>query len=80
MDKNQKFLKRLSDSEFAAVEKTLLKIHQGETADLDIKKLSGYRDIYRVRTGTVRIIFLSDESGIEILEIGRRNEKTYKNF
>jgi mRNA-degrading endonuclease RelE of RelBE toxin-antitoxin system len=78
MDKNQKFLKRLSSSELATVEKILHKIYSGETEGLNLKKLVGYRDIYRARVGTIRIIFLSDERGVYILEIGRRKEKTYR--
>jgi mRNA-degrading endonuclease RelE of RelBE toxin-antitoxin system len=80
MDRNQKFLKRLSDQEFRAVEKILRKILARDTVGIDIKKLSGYRDVYRIRTGTIRIIFLDTGSHQEVLEISRRSEKTYKNF
>ena len=80
MDRNQKFLKRLSDKEFVAVEKTLQQILIRDTTDLDIKKLSGYRDIYRVRHGNIRIIFLDTGNYTEVLEISRRSEQTYKNF
>jgi mRNA-degrading endonuclease RelE of RelBE toxin-antitoxin system len=80
MDRNQKFLKRLSSKEFIAVEQVLQKILIRDTSGLDIKKLSGYRDVYRVRTGNIRIIFLDTGNSIEILEISRRDEQTYKNF
>jgi mRNA-degrading endonuclease RelE of RelBE toxin-antitoxin system len=80
MDRNQKFLKRLSDKEFNAVEKILQQILIRDTTDLDIKKLSGYRDIYRIRHGNIRIIFLDTGNYTEVLEISRRTEQTYKNF
>lgn len=80
MDKNLKFLKRLSTKEFSSVEKILRKIHVGDTKNLDIKKLSGYQDVYRVRIKTVRIIFLITENRTDVLEISRRSEKTYKRF
>jgi len=80
MDKNQRFLKRLSSKEFAAVEIVLRKILSKNTTGLDIKKLSGYSDVYRVRTGNIRIIFLDDKRHAEVLEISRRSEKTYKDF
>lgn len=80
MDKNQKFLKRLSSKEFSAVEIILRKILSKDTTGLDIKKLSGYSDIYRVRTGNIRIIFLDDKRHTEVLEISRRSEKSYKDF
>lgn len=78
MDKNKKFLKRLSIKEFSAIEKVLQKILIRDTIDLDIKKLSGYRDVYRVRTGSIRIIFLDTGDYTEVLEISRKSEGTYK--
>ncbi len=80
MDRNQKFLKRFNDKEFDAVEKILQQILIRDTTDIDIKKLSGYRDIYRVRHGNIRIIFLDTGNYTEVLEISRRSEQTYKNF
>jgi mRNA-degrading endonuclease RelE of RelBE toxin-antitoxin system len=80
MDKNQKFLKRLSPREFELVETTLYKLLNHDTNNLDIKKLVGYRDVFRVRVGSIRIIFLDANSGLEILEISRRSEKTYKDY
>src|SRR3989344_1580044 len=58
----------------------LRKILSKNTTGLDIKKLSGYSDVYRVRTGNIRIIFLDDKRHAEVLEISRRSEKTYKDF
>jgi len=80
MDRNQKFLKRLSKKEFVAVEEVLQKILARDTTDLDVKKLSGYKDVYRVRAGTVRVIFLDTGDHTEVLEISRRSEDTYKNL
>ncbi|MBI4289196.1 MAG: type II toxin-antitoxin system RelE/ParE family toxin [Chloroflexi bacterium] len=39
-----------------------------------------YDDVYRVRVGDIRVIYLIDEPGkrIEVGGIRRRNEKTYK--
>ena len=45
---------------------------------LDIKKLQGYQDIFRLRKGKIRIIFYKHKVGISIINIERRNEKTYK--
>lgn len=80
MDKNLKFLKKLSNKEFKLVEKALQMIVLRDTSSLDVKKLSGYRDIYRIRTGTIRVIFLDTGDYTEILEISRRSEKSYKDF
>ncbi|MBY0537878.1 type II toxin-antitoxin system RelE/ParE family toxin [Patescibacteria group bacterium] len=80
MDKNQKFLKKLSSKELLALQSVLHKIQSKKTDGLDIKKLTGHTDVFRVRVGTIRVIFLANRSVIEILEISRRSEKTYHNF
>ena len=80
MDKNKKFLKKLSQKEFDTVEGILQKLLSRDIDNLDIKKLSGFIDVYRVRTGNIRIIFLDNGSDTEILEIGRRSENTYKKY
>lgn len=45
---------------------------------LDIKKLKGYQNIFRVRKGKLRIIFSRSDKDIFILNIERRKENTYK--
>ncbi|MDP3731334.1 MAG: type II toxin-antitoxin system RelE/ParE family toxin [bacterium] len=47
---------------------------------LDIKKLQGHGDVFRLRKGKIRIIFIKDKNKkiIRIIDIGYRNEKTYK--
>lgn len=80
MDKIQKFLKRLSAVERKAVERLLIALLAGNTKNLDLKKLKGHKDIYRVRSGSIRIIFSKTESGVRVLEIARRTDTTYRNF
>jgi len=80
MDKIEKLLKKLNEKEFQAVMATVANILNNNTSDLDIKKLSGQKDIFRARIGKIRIIFLKDDDDIEILEIMRRSENTYKKF
>lgn len=80
MDKNQKFLKRLSKKEFTTLQAVMQQIEDGKTTNLDIKKLTGHQDIFRVRVGTIRIIFISNRNTNEILDVGRRNEQTYREF
>lgn len=80
MDKIEKLLKKLSKKDFDAVQEVLQKILLHETTDLDIKKLSGYQSVFRVRVGKLRIIFIKKVNDIEILEISRRSEKTYRTY
>jgi mRNA-degrading endonuclease RelE of RelBE toxin-antitoxin system len=80
MDKTEKLLKKLSEKDFIVIQNTLEKILTQNTEALDIKKLSGQSDIFRVRVGTLRIIFLKKKDDIEVLEISRRSGKTYKSY
>jgi mRNA-degrading endonuclease RelE of RelBE toxin-antitoxin system len=80
MDKIEKALQRLSGKEREWVREVLMKLGQGEPKGLDIKKLKGREDIFRVRRGGIRIIYRVENSSIYILAIERRNEETYKKF
>jgi mRNA-degrading endonuclease RelE of RelBE toxin-antitoxin system len=80
MDKIKKLLRRLSPSEREAVEKLIKAILAGATKGLNLKKLIGHRNIYRVRSGSIRIVFLKESSNIRILEISRRSDTTYNRF
>lgn len=46
--------------------------------NLDIKKLKGYQNIFRVRKGKIRVVFAKNKKDISILVIERRREDTYK--
>ena len=80
MDKNQKFLNRLSDKEREVVHKLIEQLLEGSIKGLDVKKLKSYADIFRVRSGNIRIIFRRTLEEIYILEISCRSEKTYRDF
>ena len=72
-------MQKLTAKEREWVRQLLLKLQSGQTAGLDIKKLKGRDDIFRVRKGKIRIIYRSDEGGrLFVLLIERRNETTYK--
>lgn len=47
---------------------------------LDVKKLKGMTDFYRVRKGKIRIIYQARGGKVLILAIERRSETTYKDF
>ena len=80
MDRNAKFLKKLNRKEFAILATTLQQLQDNQTKSLNIKKLSGHKDVYRLRVQQLRIIFITNRDKIEILEISRRNENTCKNY
>ncbi len=79
MDKIQKELRKLSPKEQEKIGQVLRQIGSGKTTGLDVKKLKGRDDIFRIRRGDIRIIYRTETNGkIFILAIERRKENTYK--
>ncbi len=79
MNKIQKILSKLTPKECRVVRDILQLLRTNKIAGLDIKKLSGLKDVFRVRRGNLRIIYrVIEEGGIIVVAISRRNEKTYK--
>ncbi len=80
VDKIEKALKKLKEKEREAIKSILTKIQKEKTRDLDIKKLKGRDDIFRVRKGKIRIVFRKSNENISILSIERRSDKTYRDL
>lgn len=81
MDKIEKALSKLTEKEREAIKDILTQLQAGSFENLDIKKLKGRSDIFRVRKGKLRIIYrLIKEREIYILTVERRTETTYKNL
>lgn len=80
MDKIKKALRKLSAKEQGQVARVIKKLISMNWAGLDIVKLKGTPDIFRVRAGQIRIIFRYRSNQIAVLAIDRRSEKTYRNF
>lgn len=78
MDRINKFLKRLTHKERNTVFTLLSEIEKGNIETLDIKKLKGHRNVFRVRKGGIRIIFtISVDKSIKIRDVVRRDDRTY---
>lgn len=80
MDKLTKLYKTLSPKERLLVAKAFSLLIAGDFQALDIKKLKGVEDVYRARIGRIRVIFHKEGSAVEILDVSRRNENTYRNY
>ncbi|MFZ6015670.1 MAG: type II toxin-antitoxin system RelE family toxin [Patescibacteria group bacterium] len=76
-DKIEKALSKLSAKERSVIQKILLSIKDEKLESLDIKKLKGRDDIYRVRKGSLRIILKKDYDKWFLLAIERRSDRTY---
>ncbi len=80
MDKIKKALNKLSVKERAMIKSILVKLLAGNFLGMDVQKLQGYKDIFRIRKGNIRIIYKQNKSDIAILAIEKRSEKTYRDF
>ena len=78
MDKIQKALKKLRPKERQAVKLIIQKLANQNFSGLDLQKLKGRDGIFRVRKGSVRIIYrMTSDDQIFILAIERRSNTTY---
>ena len=78
MDKIEKELLKLSSKERAQVREILEKILRKDVRGLELKKLKARKDIFRVRKGSIRIIYRDNNGAISILAIERRSDNMYK--
>ena len=78
MTKLERIIKKFSAVERKVIKNTIIQLKTGSFAGLDVKKLQGSRDIYRVRKGSIRIMYyLGVDKEIVIFAIARRSDKTY---
>jgi len=79
MDKLLKFLSKLSRKEQLILLEIIDKMEQGSLENLDIKKLKGEKDIYRIRFRKKRLLFLKMAPGkYRFISIENRSDTTYK--
>ena len=80
VDKISKELIKFSSKEKELIKNLLIRIKENKLAGLDLKKLKGRDDIFRVRKGKIRIIFRTVNDQIYLLTIEKRNDNTYRDY
>ncbi len=80
MDKVSKAIQKLNSKEALKIVGIIELIVKGDLQELDVKRLKGHKDIFRVRVGSYRIIFKTTNNIVIILHIGKRSDKTYNNI
>lgn len=80
MHKIDKFLPRLDVGRRQKVLVIIERLNNGDFSGLDMRKLQGSSNTYRVRIGRMRIKFTLDASGIRIFNIDNRDENTYRDI
>ncbi|MFZ2682285.1 MAG: type II toxin-antitoxin system RelE/ParE family toxin [Patescibacteria group bacterium] len=78
VDRIRKILRQLLPKDLKRLQEVVQKVHDNDVIGLDVKKLEGRDDVYRVRKGDFRIIF-QRVPGKEnlIIAIERRSDTTY---
>lgn len=74
----KKLLSKFSKGDRVILEHLINRIISLSWGSLDIKKLKGYQDFFRLRKGKLRIIFIKIGKNINIINIEYRKETTYK--
>lgn len=80
MDKKEKFLNKIPTKDKINILDAIDSILIGDFILLDIVKLKGSDNKFRVRVGSYRIKFTKHDTYNEIIEITRRSDNTYKNL
>ena len=78
MDKIDKALNELIFKEKGRIKNIIKALQLGRFDNLDIKKLKGFRDVFRVRKGRLRIVYQLLGRKIIFLKIDKRKKNTYK--
>ena len=78
MNRIDKFLAKIPKTDREKIFHALSCIMSGNLKNLDIKKLKGISNRYRVRIGVHRIQFEVEKENIFIVDIGRKDDNTYK--
>jgi len=77
MNKSEKLLRKVSKEDRRRLELTIALIYANNLDMLDVKKISGSENIFRVRVGKFRIKFIAGEIHNKITEVTRRSDNTY---
>jgi len=78
MDKIDKALNKLIFKEKEQMKNIIKALQLGRFDNLNIKKLKGFQDVFRVRKGRLRIVYQLLDRKIIILKIDKRKKDTYK--
>jgi mRNA interferase RelE/StbE len=79
-DKITKFFQKLPLSERLRMLEIIKDVRDRNNQGLDIKKLKGHDDLYRIRIGRIRIIYFDNGACFEVKHAGWRDDKTYRDF
>jgi mRNA-degrading endonuclease RelE of RelBE toxin-antitoxin system len=74
MDKVRKFLLKLTEKERKILQEIMRDVVVLSLKNYDIKPLKGYKDLFRLRKGSIRIVFTKRNDRGIILDIDYRKD------
>ncbi|MBI4836233.1 MAG: type II toxin-antitoxin system mRNA interferase toxin, RelE/StbE family [Candidatus Abawacabacteria bacterium] len=74
MEKYRKFLLLLSPKQRSVILEIIEKLTKLDFVGMDIKKLKGYDSLYRVRKGSVRIVYFYNGEKVVVTDIAFRKD------
>lgn len=72
-----KALEKFPPKERERAKEILIRIENYDLVGLDVKKLKGYKNLFRVRIGSIRIVYEVKNGIHRALFVGHRNDTTY---
>ena len=78
MDKIKKKLSKIPSDIRKRIILTFFLIENNQENKVGVKKLKKEKDVYRVRVGRYRIFFIKTDKSNKIIDIRKRDTKTYK--
>jgi len=80
VDKIKKIFQKMSPKEKLTVKLVVQQAYLDHNKVPNLKKLNGYKDLYRIRVGRFRIILKISKKLVKITQIKKRDDNTYKNI
>lgn len=80
MDRLKKALAKLPKEHKANFDFIISRLLSGDFTGLQIAKIRGQKDVYRVKRGRLRVVFRIASREILIISVSLRSEKTYRDF
>lgn len=79
-DKLQKFVNKLSPKDRELLKLLVLRIKLDDTSGLDIKRLQGHADLFRLRKGRLRVVYRKSIDEFRVVHMAMRDDQTYRDF
>ncbi len=80
VDKITKIVQKMTAKNRSKIDEVVCKILVGDTENLQVKKLKGFKNMFRVRVGDYRIIYFDDGNEVILKNIRKRDESTYSDL